>query len=90
MLLQVGIPREEPPDLRVVVPGPHMQQPRIPIVPAAGGRDGLLRPQPVMERVLPALADQGVAVGVGGGGCPPLLQQNPITNPSAVICLSPR
>ena len=36
-LVQVGVPRDEPSDLRVVEPAPHQRQTRVPITAVARG-----------------------------------------------------
>ena len=43
LLVQVGVPGDEPPHLRVVEPAPHQRQPRVPLRPVAARRPILVR-----------------------------------------------
>ena len=41
-LVQVGVPADKPPHLRVVEPAPHQRQPRVPLRPVAARRPELV------------------------------------------------
>ena len=43
LLVQVGVPADKPPHLRVVEPTPHQRQPRVPLRPVAARRPELVR-----------------------------------------------
>ena len=70
LLVQVGVPGDEPPHLRVVVPAPHQRQPRVPLTPVA--RRG------------PVLVGARAAAGTGDRLAECRSCQRPLDGPAAV------
>ena len=70
LLVQVGVPGDEPPHLRVVGPAPHQRQPRVPLTPVA--RRG------------PVLVGARAAAGTGDRLAECRSCQRPLDGPAAV------
>ena len=70
LLVQVGVPADKPPHLRVVEPTPHQRQPRVPLRPVAARR--------------PVLVGARAAAGTGDRLAECRSCQRPLDGPAAV------